>query len=420
LIRQLWELRRLLAARRWSSSGLQEMQAARLRTTIRHAALNVPYYRDLFRRAGLDADSIRTPEDLRRVPVTTKADLVAAGADAFARDVDPAACTFKTTSGSTGRPLRVPETRPETRAHDLLVFRTLFDMGLGPRDRMAVVSAIGRHQPRLYQRLGLFRSCNISRLQSPGEQLLALQRYQPTFVWAYSTVLRDLLPLVDDQLNRVVRPRAIVSAGEVMDPHLRARLRGSVDADLFNLYGSTETGIIAGECPAHRGLHVHADRLVLECVGANAPVPAGERGAAVVTCLGPRALRLIRYRLGDVFRFVDEPCPCGSAHPLMEAPVGRDDDALALPDGRRLYPGDCDAFVGWREVLQYRFIEERAGVFRVRIKLRGEPTADVRARLERRVAEYLGAGVSAQVELIDRFPAAEIKFRIFLPRPQPR
>jgi len=420
LIQQLWELRHLLDARRWSPSELREIQAARLHQTIRRAVENVPYYRELFRRARLDPGSIRTVEDLRRIPVTTKSDLVAAGADALARDVDLAACSGKNTSGSTGRPLRVPEMASEGQSHNLMIFRTLLDMGFRPRDRMAVVSAIGRHEPRLYQRLGLFRSRNISRFQSPGEQLLALQRYQPTFVWAYATVLRYLLPMVDDQLSRVIRPRAVINAGEVMDPQLRARLRDDLDAELFNLYGSTEAGIVAGECRAHRGLHVHADRLVLECLESGEPVLPGERGAAVVTCLWPRAMPMIRYRVGDIFRFLDERCPCGSAFPLIEAPVGREDEALRLPDGRRLYPGDCDAFIGCREVLQYRFVQEGADRFRVELKLRGEPTNDVLLRLKGRVADYLGDAISTEIKLMERFPEAEIKFRIFLSRWAPQ
>jgi phenylacetate-CoA ligase len=323
---------------------------------------------------------------------------------------------MRSTSGSTASALRLSETASERLSHDLIVFRTLRDMGFGPRDRLAVLSAIGQHETRLYQRLGLFRSRNISRFQSPGEQLLALQRYQPTFVWAYATVLRQLLPLVDDQLSRVIRPRAIINAGEVGEPALRRRLEDDLEAEFFNLYGATEVGIIAGECRAHRGLHVHADRLVLECVGDTGPVSNGARGEAVITCLWPRAMPMIRYRVGDVFRFIDERCACGSAFPLIEAPVGREDDALRLPDGRRLYPGDCDAFVGCREVLQYRFVQEAADRFCIQLRLREEPTEDLLSRLRGRATGYLGPGMHVELAVVDRFAEPGIKFRTFLPR----
>lgn len=419
MIQRLRDLRHLLLARRMSADGLERWRLERLRQTIRHAAATVPFYRERFRAAGVDADAVRSLADLARLPVTEKSELIDAGVRAFATDVDPAACTRKNTSGSTGRSWRMPATAAETREHELIIFRTLLGMGLGPLDRLAVASAVGRHRTRFYQRLGLFRSINVSRFLSPGEQLLALQRFQPTFLWAYPTVLRKLLPLVDDQLSRVIRPRAIMTAGEVLEPQLRRRLADDLDAEFFNLYGSTEVGIIAGECRAHRGLHVVADRMLLECVGADGPVPAGERGQAVVTCLGPRAVPMIRYRVGDVIRMLVERCPCGSAFPLIEAPVGRADDALRLPDGRLLYPAECDAFVGCHEVLQYRFVQTAPDRVRVEVQLRGVASAAALAQLEARAKAYLGGAVRAELETVERFNEQGIKFRIFRPLEAP-
>jgi len=414
MLAQITDLRRVLAARRLPAGELRELQAGALRAAVEHACERTPYYRQRFQRAGVEPGAIRVPADLARLPITSKADLVAAGADALARDAAPAGS--RRTSGSTGRSLRIPVTAAEEREHNLIIFRTLLAMGMRPRDRLAVASAMGAHHTRPYQRLGLFRSTNVSRFLTPGEQLLALQRYQPTLLWGYPTVLRRLLPLVDDQLSRVIRPRALINAGEVLDPHLRARLLDDLEAEPFQIYGATEVGIIAGECRSHRGLHVNADRLVLECVGPDGPVPAGTRGEAVVTCFGERAMPMIRYRVGDVIRILDEPCPCGSAFPLIEPPVGRHDDALRLLDGRRLYPGECDAFSGCREVLQYRFAQESAERVRVQVQLRRDPTDAVRADLRRRVAAFLGHGLEGEIEIVERFDETEIKFRTFRPR----
>lgn len=407
-------MRDLLAVRRMSVADLRDLQSQRLRETVRHAADRVPYYRDLFRAAGVDASSIRTAEDLRCIPVTTKADLVAAGEKARALDVETRRCTRKSTSGSTGAPLRLLSTPAEDRAHNLIVFRSLLAMGFRPFDRLAVMSALGAHQTRAYQRLGLYRSRNISRFASPEQQLLELQRYRPTFVWGYATVARTLLPFVDDQLGRIVKPRVYINAGEVLDPHLRARLREHLSAELTDLYGSTEVGIVAAGCRAGRRLHVNADVLVLECIGDDGSFAPGELGAAVVTCLGPRAMPMIRYRVGDIFRFLDGPCPCGSPMPAMEAPIGREADGLRLPDGRRLYPGECGAFVGCREVLQYRFTQEAPDRVRVQVVLRDEATPATMAHLRDRVAAYLGESVQAQVEVLKEFPGHAIKFRTFV------
>jgi phenylacetate-CoA ligase len=262
--------------------------------------------------------------------------------------------------------------------------------------------------------LGIFRSRNISRFDSPEQQLRELQRFRPTVVWGYATVARTLLPLVDDQLDRIMRPRLYINAGEVLDPHLRARLRESLGADMTDLYGSTEVGIIAAGCSARRGLHVHADAVVLECLGNDGAATPDERGAAVVTCLGARAMPMIRYRVGDLFRWLDGPCPCGSAMPLMQAPIGREADALRLPGGRRLYPGECEAFVGRREVLQYRFTQEAPQRVRVEVVLRHEAARADLAALRARVAACLGDGVEATLEVLEAFPDRAIKFRTFV------
>ncbi|MDA8132714.1 MAG: hypothetical protein M0011_14515, partial [Elusimicrobia bacterium] len=46
-----------------------------------------PYYREMFDRNGIKPDSIRTTDDLRRIPFTTKADLVKMSAEGKTRDL---------------------------------------------------------------------------------------------------------------------------------------------------------------------------------------------------------------------------------------------------------------------------------------------------------------------------------------------
>src|SRR5215208_6883083 len=58
-----------------SSEELEARAAARLQPLLSHARSHVPYYRDVFERAGLQPADIRTTADLARLPITTKADL---------------------------------------------------------------------------------------------------------------------------------------------------------------------------------------------------------------------------------------------------------------------------------------------------------------------------------------------------------
>jgi len=415
-IATLWSV---LAARRLSPAALRALRDAKLRAVVRHAYARVPYYRERLDDAGIAPDDVRGVADLPHLPVTTKRDLMDAGPDATRdRELDPRACALLRTSGSTLQPLRVERTRDELFRHDAVQFRMLLQMGLRPRDRMAVVSALGRHDARLHQRLGLFRSTNVSRLLPPGEQILALQRFRPTVVWGYATALREILDRVDYQLGRVLRPspRMLISAGEVMEPLLRERIRADFDPALRMLYGSTEVGLVAADCPAGAGLHVNDDHVVLECLDGRRAAAPGELGEAVVTTLDLRTTPLLRYRVGDVFAAESGPCACGSPFSRMGAPRGRPDDALRLPGGRTLWPADCDAFSGLREVQQYRFVQERPDRIALRVRLREDPGEETLPRLRKRAEAFLGEPVDLSVEIVERFAERRIKFRTFVSR----
>ena len=57
-----------------SREKLQELQLQRLKKTINIAA-NAPYYKEVFSKHGITADSIQSLDDIRKVPFTTKSDM---------------------------------------------------------------------------------------------------------------------------------------------------------------------------------------------------------------------------------------------------------------------------------------------------------------------------------------------------------
>jgi phenylacetate-CoA ligase len=115
-----------------SADRLRRRQEARLRRLVRHAYGTVRYYRDLFDRAGLSPADIRGLEDLAHIPITTKAELQAAGHDAaLSSAFDSAALVSEHTSGSTGRPFTVHFDRRFLATRDALFLRVLAQPGTG-------------------------------------------------------------------------------------------------------------------------------------------------------------------------------------------------------------------------------------------------------------------------------------------------
>ncbi len=421
MIGEVLELRKLLHNRQLSPTALRVLQERKLHAVIRHGYNNVPYYRTLFTSAGLSPEDIRTVEDLKYIPVTAKDDLRAAGAERItAKGINLDSCYALCTNGSTGKPFTVYLTQSEARTRRLLEFRALLSTGFRPQDRLAILGPERAYSPRLHHRLGLYRTEVISVFLSIDEQIRRLQRMQPTVFWAYPTVLRALLHKIDYRLSEIVRPRTLITSAEVCDEVMKERLRADLEMEMFNLYAAIEVGRIAAECPAHEGLHVTADHLLLECLAGDKPAGWGEPGVVVLTCLEAFATPFIRYRLGDICTLIKKNCSCGSSFPLISAPQGRDRDMLRLPSGQLLSPMGLhlilESFTG---VDQFRFIQESAGHVVLQLVTQKNFPSQILRQLQSRLIEYLPEPIRVDIQLVDFMREDTPKFKTFVSKLTP-
>ena len=205
MIGEFLEFRKLIKNCKLSPNELKELQNRKLRAVIEYAYENVPYYNSIFSSVGLSPKDIRTAEDLKHIPITTKDDLRAADLERItAKGIDLSSCITTNTSGTTGKSLTIYLTRDEERTRRLALFRTLLSIGFSPLDRFAVLGSVEPHHTRLHQRLGFYRSWKISRFLPVEDQIQCLQMIQPTVLWVYPTVLRALLHRIDYRLSKFV------------------------------------------------------------------------------------------------------------------------------------------------------------------------------------------------------------------------
>lgn len=334
--------------------ALRELREQKLRSLVAHAWSRVPYYRSLFDAAGLEPASIRTLEDLTKIPITTKVDLRAAGLErTLARGTDPHACFKFATSGSTGKPFEVFLSRREESTQLMIRLRAQWAAGLfKPRERVVVLGPVHWRPLPLYQRLGFFRREYLSPRLPVDEQIERLERLRPSVLWIYPSLLAGIFERLDGRLSAVIQPRAIITSSEVVPRSLRQAISTDLDAEWFNFYGTVEAGRIAWECHTHLGLHLSADAFILETIGG-----PGEPARAVVTVLDARTMPFIRYDLGDLCAYLERPCSCGIQFPLLEAPRGRVGGLVRLPDGRTLGPSVLNSILRecqWIDQFQIR------------------------------------------------------------------
>lgn len=414
MIREALELRRALRAPRRPPEVLERERDAKLRALVAHAYARVPYWRRRFDEAGVAPDDMRTAADLPRLPITTRRDLKGAGAAAIADDAPPLddRVTIRT-SGTSGEPFELVATRREIASRRTTDFRALLGAGVGWRDVIAIVGPEHERRPRLHDRAGIFRTEFIPGALAAAEQIERLARLRPTVLWIYPTVLRAIVHEFGDGFADVCRPGTIITSSEVLDPVLRARAEALFPVPIFDFYGSNEVGRIAQECPAHDGLHVNVDRLIVELVDGEGRPAEGE-GEVIVTSLDARAMPFLRYRLGDRTAMLTGSCACGSSFPRIAAPSGRVWDVVRLPSGRQLSP------VAFQVVLrnvdgidQYRIVQQAPDRFDVTIVPGPSFAADALPVLKERLAAVLGEPVAMDLRLSGFMTAEGRKFKVF-------
>lgn len=402
MIRDLALLARI-ARRPWlGPAALRRLQERRLRALVRHAYERVPYYGERFREAGVSPEDVRTLDDLRRLPVTTKRDLHEAGPDAtLARGLDRDALREFRTSGSTGEPFTLWLSTEELRERRMAEFRGLVTIGFRPGDVLASVGP-ERAWPRgIHQRLGLFRRAWVDPSAPVADQLAFLARVRPSVLWAYPSQLEALVDAADGRLSAYARPRILITSAARLDAPTRDAVERDFDAEIFVFYGAIETGRIGWECRAHDGLHLNADRLILEVV----EEPGAPEGTVVVTVLAGRAMPFIRYRLGDVVAPLDRGrCPCGVRLPRISGLVGREAEVVFLPSGRKVSSSPLDfALRGIDGVERYLFLQESRE--RLDLLVVPRPGADLPADVLRgRVEERLEEPIEVGVRFVDALP----------------
>ena len=411
------ELWKLLRIRSLSATELQDLVQKRLSSVMRHAYVNVPYYGSLWRSAGVRPEDVRSVDDLPRLPLTTKAMLKAAGpGELMTRGVDPSACYVERTSGASGNYWEVFLSPREAKTRRLVRLRAYLTAGRRPRDVLCVLGLDWGAPPNIYDRLGLYRTRYVSAVLPLEQQVKLLREARPDLLRVWPSAFRSVLHEVDYGLSKLARPRAIYSSSEVLDDALRRRILADLDVEFFNFYVAAEAGEIASDCPAHEGLHVNADQVIVEVLRDDGQVAEpGEPGVVVVTSLHSYTMPIIRYRLGDISTRLERPCSCGLPFPLIGAPLGRQEDAVRLPSGRLRAAIGLGLLVDKVDGIdQFRIIQERPDHIVLQLVWWREPTEHAVSELRTRMLEYLGEPVQLDVERVDSIPEEKRKFRKFI------
>jgi phenylacetate-CoA ligase len=156
-----------------------------------------------------------------------------------------------------------------------------------------------------------------------------IERHRVTSVMGYPTGIAALADHLRARKPLGHRIRAIFTNSETLTDGLRRRIEEGFGIRPRADFVATE-GAIAHECP-QGGLHLNMEETLVEIL----PIPdTPDLGTMVLTFLHTFDFPLIRYRIGDVARWTNAPCPCGRGLVTIDGLVGRYADGIRLADGR--------------------------------------------------------------------------------------
>jgi phenylacetate-CoA ligase len=259
----------------------------------------IPFYRRLWGAKGIEPGDIRGLDDIEKLPVYDKADLMASVAEhppfgdfAGLGGADRPPAIFHTTSGTTGRPQPLLFGPKGREVGNLLVGRMYRWQGLQPGDVVQSVYGHGMINGGHYIREAvthftnaLFLSAGTGIETRSANQVQLMADFGVTVLVGFIDYIRKLAEVARDEgLLERIGIRMICG-------HLGTEDRSTVEAawgaKAYDWYGVGDTGSIAGEGPERDGLYVWEDAHHLELldVDTGRAVAPGETGDMVVTCL---------------------------------------------------------------------------------------------------------------------------------------
>jgi len=331
-----------LRAGKWEKEEYQAYQDQQLRNLIRHAAVHVPYYRELFENIKLDPEKFQGRRDLVHIPLLDKETLRTRQKDFIADNAEQFGMIWESTSGSTGTPLHLVISNSSKVHKFAAVMRSYQLAGYYPGKRVFSLQsytfeesmAISKRYP--LQNYWRFNSKLLDESRA-FEILEMINKFKPQIFVGYPFSIL-LIGQIAQKNNIQIHPfESIVTAGETLSERRRNMLEEMYHCKVYDFFSHHENVAVISDCSSQK-MHINEAFAFNEVVDEHGKPSKTGAGVLVGTGFHNYAMPLIRYNVNDNAILEDESqvCPCGCSYRVMKEIVGRQNDYLETPDGRFL------------------------------------------------------------------------------------
>jgi phenylacetate-CoA ligase len=332
------------------STGLKALQSDYLKKLIPYIYHNCPVYRQKLDAAGVSPDRIKSIDDIKRLPFTTKEDM---------RDHYPYGLfsapqdrinEIHVSSGTTGNPTLVGYTKDDLKLWGDVMARVLCCAGAEPGDTIQIAYGYGLFTGGLgfhYGALEMGLRIIPTSAGQTARQLKIMQDFQPRILGCTPSYA---LYMAEEAKEMGIDPtqghwKIGVFGAEPWSESMRREIEAAWNMLATDVYGLSEIigPGVAQECRHKDGLHVFSDVFFPEIIDpqTDEEAPEGQDGELVITTLTKQGIPLIRYRTRDIVSVRYEKCRCGRTSPRISKIKGRTDDMIVVR-GINVFPSQIE------------------------------------------------------------------------------
>jgi len=325
------------------------MQEQKLQKLLLYLSQYSPFYKELFKKNGIDITAIQTLSDLQTVPTTTKDDLQQRNDDFLCVPVEKVA-EYTSTSGTLGSPVTIALTANDLDRLAFNEYNSFLCADGSANDVYQLMLTLDRQfMAGIAYYSGIRKlGAGVVRLGPgvPSLQWETIQRLRPTAIVAVPSFILKLIQFAREtgiDINSTSVKKAICIGENIRNTDFYLNILGRKIAEAWNIrlystYASTEMQTAFTECSAGRGGHYQPELLIVELLDENnQQVPPYTPGEVTITTLGVEGMPLLRYKTGDICMYVDEPCACGRTSLRLSPVMGRKKQMIKFK-GTTLYP----------------------------------------------------------------------------------
>jgi phenylacetate-CoA ligase len=332
-----------------STKEIKLLQEERLQELVTYLNQYSPFYKELFAQHHINVADIKTLDDLKKIPTTTKEDLQQRNNDFLCVGRDKI-IEYSSTSGTLGSPVTIVLTENDLNRLAYNEYSSFTCADGSPADIYQLMLTLDRQfMAGMAYYSGIRKiGAGIIRLGPgvPSLQWETIQRLKPTAIVAVPSFIVKLIQFAKEHtidINATSVKKAICIGENIRNTDFSLNILGKKITEAWNIklystYASTEMQTAFTECGEGKGGHLQPELLIVELLDENnQQVLSGQPGEVTITTLGVEGMPLLRYKTGDICLHYEDKCSCERTSLRLSSIVGRKKQMIKFK-GTTLYP----------------------------------------------------------------------------------